>query len=218
MTAHPLATVAVMSGSGGLGKTVTALTIAGTWAERGDVVLVDADDTKEAGTATDWLDRAEPAATDRLSWASADRDGLVAALANLPRPVVIDTPPGLRGAESLSVAHAVDAVLVVGSVDEMREVIQAAQSITSATDTPVAAVLTRTHPATDASALGQSVRQALGGVGLEVVGSLRRYTPLERAKLGKQLPFTVSDPRVVADRLNLVKGLDRWLTKVVSHG
>lgn len=213
----PAVALALMSGSGGLGKTVTALAIAGAWAERGPCWLVDTDDTKRAGTATDWLDRATPAPPPGLTWATSDRSELVDVLDRLPRPVVIDTPPGLRQGEGQAVAASVDAVLVVGSVLEVREVVAAARTVEGASSTPVAAVLTRTHPATDRSALGTAARQALDGAGVEVVGSLRRYASLEAAKLQRGLPHLVPDPRVGADVEALTSGVERWLAQTVGE-
>lgn len=212
----PPVSVAIMSGSGGLGKTVTALAIAGAWSQVGPVLLVDTDQTKEAGTASDWLDRADPEPVESLTWATSTQGELVGLLGKAPRPVVVDTPPGMKGDDARALAAAVDAVIVVGSVIEMREIVQAARTVAEAGSTPVAAVLTRTNPVTDSSTLGTSARMALDGAGVVVVGSVRRYAALEVAKLNRGLPHLVTDHRVQADVEATAVGLGRWLAKVVG--
>lgn len=205
--------LALLSGSGGTGKTVTCLTIGGHWADRAPLTLVDTD-PKLTGSATDWLDRATPEPCPQWSWAKADRSTLLATLGDIGGDVIVDTAAGLDSAQTIEIADAVGAVIVTGSVDEMREIIQAAKTVRAMTATPVAAVLTRTGSATDQSALGLAAREAIEATGVELLGSLRQYTAISRQKLARGLPHRVSDERVKFDGVDLVAALDRWLTKV----
>ena len=207
--------IALLSGSGGTGKTVAALTIGGRWAERGAVTLVDTD-PKDAGSSSDWLDRATPKPADSWQWAKADRSTLLATLDTIAGPVIVDTAAGLDSAQTIEIADAVDAVLVTGSVDEMREIVQAARTVKTMTNTPVAAVLTRTKTATDRSGLGLAARAAIEASEIELLGSLRDFATIARQKLAKGLPSRVTDQRVIDDGDALTEAVDRWLTKVAG--
>ena len=204
--------IALLSPSGGTGKTLAALTIAEAWAEQGPCWLVDTD-PKGAGSATDLLDRADPQPGEAFQWSKADRTTLLTVIGGATVPVVVDTAAGLGDALSIEVADAVSAVVVTGAIDQMRQIIQAIQTLQAGTETPVAALFTRSKSVTVGSALGEAVQSAVGAL-VPVLGVMRDLSELGRVVLGRTLPGRVTDQRVRGDAETVVGNLGRWLEKV----
>lgn len=185
--------IAVISAKGGTGKTTVAVALACYWAHHTTVLLADCD-PQTTGSATWWLDRTDQRLTD-LHWVKATAEQ-TATVANKVTAdiIVIDTKPSIRDTDTTQIANAVNLVIIPGSTYETGTIAQTAKTIHQHSNTPTAAVLTRTATQSTNTTATQEMNQALTQINCPVIGQLRRYMNLEAAPTQGRRPGQLPGP------------------------
>ena len=166
--------IALAGNKGGAGKSTLAINLAGALADRGDVVLLDADPQGSClhwATAADGRNRVKviPAADDLAMTLGENRQGV--------NFVLIDCPPALQAEQTLTALAEADRVLIpilpspldIWAGLYVKPVLQQAQ--TGNPGLQVLAVINQLEPRTR---LSQLARQALGELGLPTATTMLR--------------------------------------------
>ena len=194
---------------------MTAVSLACWWARsKQDTLLADLDD-QDTGSATWWLDRTDDR-LETLRWVEASANELVDSLDRIEaQRIVVDTPPRIRNHELIKVAELVDLVLIPGLPSEAPSITQTAKTIAANTDTPTAAVITRTPTQTMHSSEVVAVADKLGEIGCPTVGQIRLYQAMAKAPIEGRRPLQLAGTagaQLADDLQKLAEGVERMLT------
>jgi len=187
--------LATISAKGGSGKTALAVSLACLWATTSRVLLVDCD-PQDAGSATWWLNRTDDTLPN-LTWTKTQPEELANLIGRIDPTighVIIDTPPQLAATALISVAQAVDVVLIPGLPVEVATIVQTARTITHQTNTPTAAVFTRATTLSMRASIAVEATTALASINCPVIGQIRGYADMAAAPLRGQRPDQLPSP------------------------
>lgn len=206
--------VSVISSKGGTGKTVTAVSLACWWAQHGHKTLLVDTDPQDVGSATWWLNRTDDRLAN-LSWVKTTPEELAPALNRLQAQwVMIDTPPRVDSQDLISIASLTNLVLIPGSPFEAAAIVQTAKTIQQTTQTPAAAVITRTGTQIMQSADVNEVSQALQNVNCPPIGQIRAYKAMAAAPAQGRRPLQLAGPagtKLASDLQTLAHNVERLI-------
>lgn len=204
--------ITVATGKGGTGKTTTAIGLASIWAEQHNVLLADLD-PQESGSATWWLDHANPT---NLTWTKTSGQQLKQTPTTNYDIVVIDTPPRLDGHDLPTAAALSDLVVVIASPSAL-DISTAAQTIAVISPTNYLVCLTKVDPRSlseaheghaELLALGHPVSPTV----VRLYAAVRRSAPilLPTELQGTQGTNHRTDIQALAHHIETLKGNPSW--------
>jgi len=191
--------LAVISSTGGAGKTQLSVGLACTWSEAGhNVTLLDVDPQDTTG-ASYWLDKIadDHESISNLTLVDSSVGTIAKKLDEIETDdlVLVDTPPKLSAALVEGIAEQVDLVLVPGNIGgDLEAISQTATTILERTSTPVLAVLCKL----EASQMSKAQDAAMGllEIGAAVASTrIRRYAAADEARLYGDIPTQLPGAR-----------------------
>ena len=191
--------LAVISSTGGAGKTQLSVGLACVWSESGrNTTLVDVDPQDTTG-ASHWLDKLDEdnKSTANLTLVESSVKTISQNLTDIETTdiVLVDTPPKLSDSLIEGIAEKVDLVLVPGNIGgDLEAISQTASTILSRTSTPVLAVLCKLEASQMPKA--QDIATSLMEIGAGVASTrIRRYAAADEARLYGDVPTQLKGDR-----------------------